>query len=233
MSEKKELIQVTEHVYCYPHEEERDRPILGYVRGKKMSLAVDAGHSDAHVDEFYAALDRAGLPRPSITVITHWHWDHTFGMHHIDGLSVANPRTNALLKKFIAKMTPDYIRDFKAGEPSIALEYQNDRPMIVCPSDIEYEGSLTIDLGGISVSVFDAPSPHTDDSSLICVPSEKVLFLGDSVCGEYPTWKVDPEKAHALISVIEGLAPDWCLTGHWQAQTTEEVIQEMLASIEE
>ena len=55
------LIRWTDRVWYYPFEQERDRPNLGYIRGDKWSLAVDAGHSDAHVQAFYAALEEAGL----------------------------------------------------------------------------------------------------------------------------------------------------------------------------
>ena len=68
-----ELIRVSDRVWYSMYEAERDRPCLGYVRGDRWSLAVDAGHSDAHVEEFYDALRRAQLPLPSVTVVTHWH----------------------------------------------------------------------------------------------------------------------------------------------------------------
>ena len=51
--------------------------MLGYIRGERYSLAVDAGNSRRHVEKFYAALDAAELRRPDFTVLTHWHWDHT------------------------------------------------------------------------------------------------------------------------------------------------------------
>ena len=74
------LIQVTDRVWYYPLDDTKDRPILGYIRGDHFSVAVDAGHSAEHVREFYAAIEAEGLPLPALTVITHWHWDHTFGM---------------------------------------------------------------------------------------------------------------------------------------------------------
>ena len=49
--------------------------MLGYIRGERYSLAVDAGNSRRHVEKFYAALDAAELRRPDFTVLTHWHWD--------------------------------------------------------------------------------------------------------------------------------------------------------------
>ena len=41
-----ELKKLTEHIWYMPYEEERDRPNLGYIKGDKWSLAIDAGHSD-------------------------------------------------------------------------------------------------------------------------------------------------------------------------------------------
>ena len=73
--------------------------MLGYIRGERYSLAVDAGNSRRHGEKFYAALDAAELRRPDFTVLTHWHWDHTFGMHHIHGLSAAHMKTNEMLEQ--------------------------------------------------------------------------------------------------------------------------------------
>ena len=67
------LRQLTERVFYLPHEEPADRPVLGYIRGERYSLAVDAGNSRRHVEKFYAALDAAELRRPDFTVLTHWH----------------------------------------------------------------------------------------------------------------------------------------------------------------
>ena len=92
-----ELIRVSDRVWYSMYEVERDRPCLGYVRGDRWSLAVDAGHSDAH-GRVYCYARRAQLPLPSITVVTHWHWDHAFGMHHTNGICIANSRTNQVEK---------------------------------------------------------------------------------------------------------------------------------------
>ena len=53
-----ELIRLSERVWYSMYEEERDRPCLGYIKGDRWSLAVDAGHSAAHVREFYEALEK-------------------------------------------------------------------------------------------------------------------------------------------------------------------------------
>ena len=90
-----ELTRISDRVWISPFEKERDRPILGYIKGDNLSIAVDAGHSEAHTAEFYTALKQAGLPLPKITVLTHWHWDHTFGMHAVNGICIASRLTDS------------------------------------------------------------------------------------------------------------------------------------------
>ena len=50
-----ELYQLSERVYYSAYEEERDRPAIGYIRGERFSVAIDAGHSEEHLQEFYEA----------------------------------------------------------------------------------------------------------------------------------------------------------------------------------
>ena len=105
------LVRLTERLWYYPYEFDRDRPNLGYIKGDNWSLAVDAGHSASHTEEFYKALEEEGLPLPSLTVLTHWHCDHTFGMHAVNGLCIANSKTNQHLIEYrdrIAKEGPEW-----------------------------------------------------------------------------------------------------------------------------
>ena len=48
------------------------------------------------------------------------------------------------------------------------------------PAFIEFQKELKIDLGGITVTLLHISGPHSRDSIVLYVPSEKVLFLGDS-----------------------------------------------------
>ena len=91
-----ELTQLRERILLAPYEEERDRPILGYIQGDRYTLAVDAGHSSLHLQAFYEALQKADKPLPDYTVLTHWHWDHSFALPWIHGyrLPIRKP-TNA------------------------------------------------------------------------------------------------------------------------------------------
>ena len=222
-----ELYRYSDRIFYSAYEEERDRPALGYIRGKRFSVAVDAGHSKDHLDEFYQALKENDLPLPSFTIITHWHWDHSFAMHCINGASIANKRTDAYLRDFIARRTPESDEEFLKLDPSIAKEYENGKPIIVVPADIVFENEMVLNAGDLNVRIFQAISPHTDDATLIYVPEEKVLFIGDSTSGVFPTWIADPKLLKQLMDTIKGIDADHIIGGHWPIDTKEELLERL------
>ena len=222
------LNRLTERIWVYPYEEERDRPNLSYIRGDRWSLAVDAGHSKDHTREFYRALEEAGLPMPALTVLTHWHWDHTFGMHAVHGLCVANERTNRYLEDFRGRLEKEGTAFFLAMDESIAREYENGKPVVVTTADLVFRGKMLLDPGNCPVRLFQAEAPHTDDSTLVEVPGERVLILGDSTGGAFPGWETDPVLAGKLAETVRETAPEICLPGHWTPLSPDIIIQDLL-----
>ena len=222
------LDRLTDRIWVYPYEEERDRPNLTYIRGDRWSLAVDAGHSASHTRAFYAALEAAGLPLPALTVLTHWHWDHTFGMHAVHGLCLANERTNHHLAVFRDRVASEGTDFFLAMHDSIRREYADGKPVIITLADMVFRGEMTLDPGNCPIRVFQAEAPHTDDSTLVEIPGERVLILGDSTGGTFPDWTVDPALAAKLAETVRSIHPDICLDGHWTPLSPKEIIQELL-----
>ncbi len=222
------LNRLTERIWVYPYEEERDRPNLSYIRGDSWSLAVDAGHSAEHTREFYAALEEAGLPQPALTVLTHWHWDHTFGMHAVHGLCLANEKTNQYLADFRQRLAAEGTDFFLAMDDRIRREYADGRPVVVTLADLVYKDEIILNPGNCPVRVFQAEAPHTDDSTLILVPDEKVLILGDCTGGVFPDWTFDPVLGEKLARTVENLRPEICLPGHWTPLSPEIIIQDLL-----
>ncbi len=208
------LQKISTHVYISGYEEVRDRPSLGLIAGSKFNVAVDAGHSKEHVEEFYQELEKEGLDLPGFTVLTHWHWDHTFGMHAVNGLTVSEQRTEDELARICGKWNDKSENYYKHLNPEIALEYKN-QPLIVSQSDMVFHDRLTIDAGSLVIECFHTESPHTDDSTLIFVPEDKVLFVGDCICGVYPSWEIDPIKMNALKNTLYDIDFEIAVGGHW------------------
>lgn len=221
------LNKLNDYIYYTDYEDLRDRPSLGYIKGDKFSVAVDAGHSDEHLKEFYDLLKQNDLTLPQLTILTHWHWDHTFAMHAVNGLTLASEKTNKHLIDFINNQSLESDLEFRKLDPSIGLEYPIGKKIIVKSADIIYRDKIIIDLQNTKLEVFETVSPHSDDCTLIYLPKEKVLFYGDSTSGEFPTWIADPVKSDKMIDIINELDIDIAIGGHWQIQNKQELIKSL------
>ena len=165
------LNQLTSHIYYLEHNPEVDRPLLGYVKGDKYSLAIDAGYSALHVQDFYNVINLNSFNKPDFTVITHWHYDHTFGMHAINGISIAHEKTNEFLEnEKIKAKDSNYINVLKKEDIHFQKEYDCINELTITPSDISFTNSLTINLGNVTANIFHTTSPHSEDTVCIYNP---------------------------------------------------------------
>ena len=229
MNRKTGLQRISEHVWIMPFDSPKDRPNLGYILGSGMALAVDAGHSSSHVEEFYDAIREEGLPLPALTVITHWHWDHTYGMHAVNGKTLARPETNARLLEIKREMDshPGKIQEFINSDPTIRREYAGEVPVVVVLADEIVREDRTIDLRGVTAEIMLSPSPHTDDALLVYVPEDRVLFVGDAQLGQFPSWRMDWDKLAAFAEKVRGIDADTVIDGHWKPYTKEEFMADI------
>ena len=228
-----ELKRLNEHIWYMPSEEERDRPNLCYVKGSRLGLAVDAGHSAAHVQEFYALLEKESLPLPDTTVLTHWHWDHTFGMHAVHGLTLANERTNRYLAEWKDKIEKNGPGEFLAIHESIRREYPAGTEVTVKTADMVFSGEMTLDLGGCTVKVLQAEAPHTDDSTLVYVENDRVLFVGDSTCHDFFTGIKRADLCAKMADTIRKINPAVILEGHWTPVPMEDTLDDLMSNLSE
>ena len=226
-----ELKKLSEHIWYMPFEQECDRPNLGYVKGKNWSLAIDAGHSAAHTKEFYALLEKENLPLPCLNVLTHWHWDHTFGMHAVNVLTLANEKTNNHLAEWKNKIEKNGPAEFFALHESIRKEYSENKEVIVKLADVIYNGELTLDLGDCTVKVIQSEAPHTDDSTLVYIENDKTLFVGDATGDDFFTRIKDAALCKKLADTIRLLNPQICMEGHWVPVETDDTLNDLLSGV--
>ena len=166
-------------------------------------------------------------PGPKLTVLTHWHWDHTFGMHAVHGLCLANERTNQYLADFRKRLPAEGTAFFLGMDERIRREYSDNKPVIVFLTDLVFRDEMLLDAGNCPIRVFQAEAPHTDDTTLVDVPGEKVLMLGDSTCGALPDWIKDQGLADKLAQTVREINPEICLLGHWTPLSAESIIQNL------
>ena len=239
-----ELVRITDRIYCFPGEDftGRDRPFLYYVRGDKLRLAVDAGNSPAHVRAFYAALKAAGHPTPDLTILTHWHWDHTFGLRAVKGLTLATQATNEVLRKVQtwawdpASMEERLAsgEDIQACADCIRREYNDPEKIRVVTADMEINGPVTLDLGGVTCKVIPQDSPHSRDGLFLYFPEEKALAVGDGESGDYYELdgQYDTRRLEAFLSFLDTLDYDLALPGHQMPWSRADQLAELRTHLE-
>lgn len=218
-----EFNKLTDRIYYLSHEPEFDRPLLGYVKGDKYALMVDAGSSRKHVEKYYQALKITGLRKPDYTAITHWHWDHTFGMEAVAGITIANKITNEKLAEMSAWEWTDEAMEnrlnqgieIEFGAVQFRKEYENTLDIRIVTSDISFDKEMYLDLGGVTAVLKHTEAPHSEDSVIVYIPEERIVFIGDSTSEDfYNNNYYDQKKLNSLIHFLENLEFTYCLLGH-------------------
>jgi glyoxylase-like metal-dependent hydrolase (beta-lactamase superfamily II) len=171
-----EWISLSKNVFLLTHVQETDRPSLGYIRGKKSALMIDAGCSFRHASVFGEKIGKENLPTPEFIVLTHWHWDHIFGLEALEGWVVSSEETKKYMTPLLEQ---DLAEELMRSNYTMKNEFTSEFDLGIRIPDITYKERLVIDLGGISALIQIVRCDHTSDCSVIFIPEEKILFLGD------------------------------------------------------
>lgn len=223
--------QLSPHVFYTEPDRKRDRPVLGYIRGERCAVMVDAGNSARHLAEFRAAF--AGEPEPEVAIITHWHWDHTFGMHAAECEMVASEATGKELRRMAAwrwdeaSMRQRVIsgEEILFADEHIRAEYDRPEEIRVVEATRYIRENLRIDCGGVVCDCLLLPSAHCEGSIVVHLPGEGILFLGDIYNDDfYRDHYRDLQKTRALREALEALAFEVAVPGHGDPLSKEALL---------
>jgi glyoxylase-like metal-dependent hydrolase (beta-lactamase superfamily II) len=184
------LVHLTEHVYWLPPDGRTDRPSLAAVAGSDATLLLDIGNSPAHTRLLLDALAEAGVRPPRYAVVTHWHWDHTFGASALGEVAYFAHRATAAELRLQAGYDwsrPALDRRVDVGlelafcRDMLAAEYGDTSEVQIRLPDGVFDAGLSFDLGGVTVEVAQVGGDHASDSCVMFVPQDRLLFCGDSL----------------------------------------------------
>ncbi len=247
--------KITEHIYIRSAEPYTDRPNIGFIVGSKYSLLFEAGNSCFHAELMKKELSEQNLPLPDFVAVSHWHWDHSFGLCAWDCLKIAGRKTNEKLLEVSAWQWDDASmqkrtetkEDIVFCTEMIKREYPDRSKIKVIGADIVFDDTLAIDLGGVTCKFAHSKGPHSEDSIVCFVPEDKFMFLGDSNCKDLygKPWHFDIEHEEdflenvAAIPYDEKLVKDYiaflekydfdlCASGHREVFSKKELFDSLL-----
>lgn len=218
-----EFVKVTDKIFFFSGEQETDRPFLYYIKGRDYSVAIDAGQSEEHVEQFYFAIQKEGFSIPKYTIITHWHWDHSFGLPYIQGESISSQLTRQQLEVVSKwKWTEEDMEQREKDGTDIAFvneciqKVYTDLSMIkIATTGIVVNDNMNLDLGDIQLELYARDSIHSRDALLVYIPQEKALFVGDADCEDlYNNGEVKISRLKAYREFVNGFEFERYFIGH-------------------
>ena len=246
--------RISDNIYIRPYMHYTDRPNIGLICGSHRALLYDAGNSSDHAALLQRELKDGQLPFPDYIALSHWHWDHSFGAHGWDVPVIAGKATNDQLRSMTGWKWDDDSMDGRAqrGEDivfcneMIRREYPDRSKIRIVPADIVFEDRLTLDLGDLECELIHARGPHSRDSVICHIPSEKFLFLGDSNGKDLYglPWHFDIEHeedflpttmalpydknlVNAYLRLLDTLDFSHCIGGHGDLMTRDELYRSL------
>jgi glyoxylase-like metal-dependent hydrolase (beta-lactamase superfamily II) len=199
---------------------------IGLVLGDGECLVVDARGDLVQGAELAAAVRRV-TPLPWTVVITHAHWDHSFGTASLLPSSVwAHENCRA-----------DLARDGHRQRANVAAMYREqgrtadaehvERVEPVLPDRLVTE-TAELDVGGRRVVLAHFGPAHSDSDLVAHVPDAGVVYAGDLVEQGAPPAFEDayPQCWPAAVDGILGLAPTVVVPGHGEPVDVAYVTQQ-------
>lgn len=228
------LYKLSDRIYYSKHRYTILEPAIGYVLGDNYSVMIDAGNSRNQVNEFFEDLKRENLPLPSFVILTHYHWDHSFGCGYLDIPIISSSKTKDYLEE-MSNWKWDITSIDERVAQNVDIEYSANILKKVYPNTEEIKikiptlpkySDFNLKLGGITLSCYNNKNSHSDDALLIYVQEERVLFIGDSHTKSYYTkpMSFDKDNLKEYISLIRDIDFNYAIPGHGNKLSKEELI---------
>lgn len=212
-------------MWWFTPDDHSDRPALAAVAGADATVLLDVGASVSHTASFLGALEPLGLPPLRTALLTHWHWDHSFGGAALEAPIAAHWLTAAELAREAALDWSDAALDVRVqsgAELAFCAEMMRielpDRSnlRIVEPVIVFGDEGLELRLGGVTCTVRRVGGDHAEDSCVIHVVEDGLLFLGD--CLYQRLHAAEPHHtvagARRLTDAIEAFGAATAIQGH-------------------
>jgi glyoxylase-like metal-dependent hydrolase (beta-lactamase superfamily II) len=232
------LNQLAPRTYWLPPDGATDRPVLGVIAGTRGALIVDAGNSAAHASILLRELETREI-EPRFAMLTHWHWDHVFGTAALELPTFAHHETARIVATMAWLDRSDAALDARVEQgveigfcrDMIKAELPDRSELVIRPPEIIFDDYVNIDLGDVTCRISHVGGDHAHDSSVVFVPEERVVFLGDCIYDDiyHGPRRLTTALLFPLLERLLAFDADFYLAGHHDAPMTRAEMEQEAA----
>jgi cyclase len=177
------------------------------------AILVDSLPFPSEAREMAAFISRACRPGVRYVVLTHYHADHTYGTYLFPQADVV---AHAHCRTLLDRIGVPALEAAKVEEPEL-------EDVVLRPPDITFEdGEMGLLLGKRLVRLIHSPG-HTDDSLMVYVEDDRVLFAADTVMPVPSIVDGDVDKLRASLRKVTELPIENMVQGHGEVILRGEV----------
>jgi glyoxylase-like metal-dependent hydrolase (beta-lactamase superfamily II) len=230
------LTQLTEHAWLLPHNPDTNavQSSIGVITTLNETLLVDAGNSPRLARKIKTELARCNLAPVSRIIYTHHHWDHVYGACEFNVPVTAHVICKAILEEESRKPWGiEYLSEEIKRNPKLTVSHTARAKSIddwgsfriVVPEEI-FEREKLINLGGLAIELEHVGGEHSEDSIVVKVPQDGVMFIGDCY---YPPplhlRKPDSAPSLDMLRRLQNNAYNLYVEGHDKPFTRAELLK--------
>ncbi len=219
------LTRISERVYSYvdaknPSVANSFGSNAGIVIGDKGILVVDTLASAKEAQRFISDIRKVSDKPIRYVVLTHNHFDHTFGNSEFAALGAVILAQDNCTEN-MNRTFPEFLKNAK----NYGMSDEEAKAIRLTSPNLTFATSKRIDMGGVNVDLLFISPSHTNDSIMVSIPEEKVVFTGDILFTDYypymgqgdiPGWTRNLD--HILNMGIDQIIP-----GHGPVSTKKDV----------
>jgi cyclase len=168
--------------------------------------------------EFISKRSNSGI---RYVILTHYHADHTYGAYLFRNAQLVS---HALCRDWISQHGEAGLDEARAQTPELA------EAKIRLP-DIVFEGSeMTLRMGNKTLQLLHSPG-HTQDSIVVYVKEDRILFAADTVMPVPYVVDGDPQSFVESLKMIRALSLENVVQGHGEVVLRGEINETIDSSV--
>lgn len=237
----RDLEPIAPSIYIFPRDETPNtvQPNIGVIKLQKQTILIDSGNSPRHARQILSAINSNLLPPIKTIILTHHHWDHSFGLASFNASQIiAHEKCATYLREYVERdWNATILREEISENPK--REVSNNAMIdaisdwrdfrIVTPT-MTFSDTLTLHIDELVIELEYVSGRHADDSVIVRLPEQRVMFVGDSYYPEPYHLREEGDEDLDLQMLNNFLEADYDIyvDGHGPARTSGE-FQKMIA----